>query len=70
MSNSNDQSAGVKFGFILGVATILVVSQLPFSDLSKAQKALAECQKALPRNQRCVIVAVPENNEPIASNSP
>lgn len=68
MSNSNnDQRPGVAVGFILGFALCIAVFNLPWTDNYKAQTAVQECEKTIPRNQHCVIIAIPEN-EPVASN--
>jgi len=74
VSNSNnDQSPGVKLGFIFGFIFAVALSQLPFSDMKKAQDAVNECQLHLSRDQYCKIVAVPENNTAnaaVSSNRP
>jgi quinol-cytochrome oxidoreductase complex cytochrome b subunit len=47
---------GISWGIILFVLFL----NLPFTDNSKAQKAIQDCEKNLPRNQHCKITAIPE----------
>lgn len=46
-------------GFCVGVTLVGVILTLPNSKLEIASKALTECEKTLPRNQKCMIIAVP-----------
>lgn len=47
-------------GWLLGFFVCGFLFSLPFTDNYKAQKAKQECEKTLPRNQHCVISAIPE----------
>lgn len=62
MQKNNDISApsAAALGVAIGCAVSLIVSTLPFSSSEKYRVAKQECEKSLPRDQYCVIVAVPE----------
>jgi hypothetical protein len=45
-------------GFTLGFLFAIILNCLPFSDRSKAIKAINECEKNLPRNQHCILTAI------------
>ena len=47
---------GVWFGWVI----MMGVSALPSSYSEMARSAMDECEKTLPRNQTCVIIAVPK----------
>jgi len=57
-------------GFAVGVFGTAVLGTLlnllPGSYRSMAADAIAECQKSLPRDQTCVVVAVPKDVSVIA----
>jgi hypothetical protein len=40
----------------------LLIALLPYS-FTQAKDALEQCEKSLPRNQKCVIIAVPEDKK-------
>jgi len=48
------------FGFICGMAFIFAATTSPWSIASKANNAIIECQKELPRNQKCEVFAMPQ----------
>lgn len=48
--------AGVVIGFVLCAA----VASLPGSKINIYDRAKEQCERSLPRDQHCVIVAVPE----------
>ena len=58
--NQNSEVVVTSFlvGFLAAVLSFLVISALYPGNLS--QDLLDECEKTLPRNQNCVIIAVPE----------
>jgi hypothetical protein len=45
-----------------GIILFVLFLNLPFTNNSKAQKAIQECEKTLPRNQHCEITATPKEN--------
>ena len=47
-------------GFFVGVALMLGLSLLPSATHRIYMEAKAECEKPLPRDQHCKIIAVPE----------
>jgi hypothetical protein len=52
------------FGYACGVFTgITLIASLqscvPDSSVNVTHKAIADCEKSLPRDQKCVIIAVP-----------
>jgi hypothetical protein len=51
-------------GFLGGtVITVwLLIALLPYS-FTQAKDALEQCEKSLPRDQKCVIIAVPEDKK-------
>jgi hypothetical protein len=53
------------FGMSWGIVLFVILISLPFTYNSKAQKAIQECEKTLPRNQHCEITAIP-----VLENSP
>lgn len=48
------------FGFIVGACILAIVAASPWSAMAKANKALADCEKDLPRSQRCEVTATPK----------
>lgn len=46
-------------GFLAGVIAIVLVAHIPGSILDVAKTAKKECEKHLPRDEHCVIIAVP-----------
>ena len=60
-------SEGV-FGFFLGILfgvalAGLIQSVNPSASVNIVSKAMAECEKSLPRDQKCVIIAVPPSRD-------
>ncbi len=60
MNNSNP--AGF---FLLGIFTGIIIFSMslmviPGTKLKTAETAIEECEKTLPRNQHCIITAIPE----------
>lgn len=53
--------------FFLGMffAFWLLIIIIAFSDnlINQANKAIAECERSLPRDQYCTITAIPKTNE-------
>ena len=47
-------------GMFVGWIVVVWLSTYPGSYRTMAVDALEECQKTLPRNQSCVIIAVPK----------
>ena len=59
MSENNETGAffiGIVVGFCI-IATISVI--FPSEQVKQYKNAINECEKTLPRNQHCVVVAVP-----------
>jgi hypothetical protein len=51
---------GFFFGILFGVTlTGLIQAVNPSASVNIVSKAMAECEKSLPRDQKCVIIAVP-----------
>ena len=58
-----------KTGFLLAFVLFAVLNSLPFADAARVRKAIAECEKNLPRDQSCDVqgVVVPAwSSEPTA----
>jgi len=60
-------SEGV-FGFVFGImAGVLLLGVIqaanPSSWVNIVNKAMTECEKSLPRDQKCVIIAVPPSRD-------
>lgn len=45
-------------GFILATVVIGVIANLPFSNVTKYDKAIKECEKSLPRDKHCKVIGV------------
>ena len=56
----NDNIPTFLYGMSFGIILFGLFLQLPSTYHSKAQKAIEECEKTLPRNQHCQISATPE----------
>jgi hypothetical protein len=54
-----DITYGFCIGVIVGVMIVVLLNVLPWSYLAKAKVAVQECESTLPRNEECVITAVP-----------
>jgi hypothetical protein len=48
------------FGWVVAFGVAGVINTLPFMDAAIYKAAKIECEKSLPRDQRCVINMVPE----------
>ena len=46
-------------GVFVGIAAVVLLNALPSAYLAKAKAAVRECESALPRNEKCIITAVP-----------
>lgn len=55
-------ATGISVGFMFFVAISIATNADPALG-RKAHKAKTQCEQTLPRNQRCVITAVPEEIE-------
>ncbi len=47
-----------KTGFLLAFILFAVLNSLPFADAARFRKAIAECEKNLPRDQTCDVKGV------------
>jgi hypothetical protein len=51
-------------GFLGGIVITFWLCMVLIPDLlTQAEDALKQCEKSLPRDQKCVIIAVPENKK-------
>lgn len=51
-------SASFLIGVLVGVFGLLVIVSHPSSNVSLYKAAIAECEKSLPRDQKCKVIAV------------
>ena len=55
---------GFIFGILAGIALVGVIQAAnPSASVNIVSKAMAECEKSLPRDQKCVIIAVPPSRD-------
>jgi hypothetical protein len=54
-----DTASGFGIGLIVGVVIVVLLNALPWSYLAMAKAAVRDCESALPRNEKCIITAVP-----------
>lgn len=55
---------GFIFGIICGITLIGAIQQFnPGAAVNVVAKAMNECEKSLPRDQKCVIVAIPPSKD-------
>lgn len=55
---------GVLLGAILGIVLhSILLYTVPSSPIRMIQEKINECEKDLPRSQKCVIIAVPKQNQ-------
>ncbi len=54
---------GVLIGFIAGVITVSAVAHMPSSKMSIMHEMVKDCEKSLPRDQHCKIIALPISKE-------
>ncbi len=55
---------GFFFGILFGVTlTGLIQAVNPSVSVNIVNKAMTECEKTLPRDQKCVIIAVPPSRD-------
>ena len=59
MSKMENFIGGIAFGIWL----ILGMLSLPGSEISKIDKIKQECERSLPRNQTCKLIAVPNQQK-------
>lgn len=45
-------------GFVLATVVIGVIANLPFSNVTKYDNAIKECEKILPRDKHCKVIGV------------
>jgi hypothetical protein len=50
-------------GIMLGFSFTLIILNLPFTDHYKARQAIKQCEQTLPRNQHCMITAIPKDKD-------
>ena len=56
-------TGGVLVGSVLVCLFLGLLHNNPDSYYTLADNAIKECEYALPRNQRCIITAIPEENQ-------
>ena len=55
---------GFIFGIVIGIALVGVIQAVnPSASVNIVAKAMNECEKSLPRDQKCVIVAIPPSKD-------
>lgn len=60
----NEGVFGFFFGILFGVVLVgLIQTFNPDSSVNIVSKAMAQCEKSLPRDQKCVIIAVPPSKD-------
>lgn len=61
MYKHHDSFAGLFLGFIVGgLFTVIFAVNFPGTITYKAISAKEECEKSLPRDQHCIITAIPK----------
>lgn len=50
---------GLVTGFIIGVIAVVLVAHIPGSVIETSKTAIKNCEKHLPRDEHCVIIAIP-----------
>ena len=48
-------------GFVVAILIIGVIANLPFSNVTKYNDAIKECEKSLPRDKYCKVIGVIDN---------
>lgn len=48
------------FGIFLAAISCIILSCIPGSKIYEYDKAISKCEKSLPRDQTCVITAIPK----------
>ena len=61
MPDATDEFWG---GVILTTIVVVCLNLMPWAYRTQAVKALEECEKTLPRNQECMITAIPKEQTP------
>jgi len=60
----SDGFFGFIFGIVVGIALVAVIQAAnPSASVNIVAKAMNECEKSLPRDQKCVIVAIPPSKD-------
>lgn len=60
-NNSETVPISIMFGIIIGIMfTVVLYEFLPASTKVKADSVIELCEQNLPRNQHCVLTAIPE----------
>lgn len=55
---------GFIFGIVIGIALVGVIQAVnPSASVNIVTKAMMECEKSLPRDQKCVIIAIPPSRD-------
>jgi len=60
MSEQRMDGLSFIFGLILGACIVTLVAASPWSLVAKANRAIAQCEKDLPRSHICEVTAVPK----------
>lgn len=56
----NNDLFGYFFGVMTGIALVAALQHFnPDSYINIASKAITECEKSLPRDEKCIIIAIP-----------
>lgn len=50
-------------GIFIGLLIVITVVQSPSSNLSQYRAKIEECEKSLPRDQHCTLIAIPVDKE-------
>lgn len=50
-------------GFVFATVVIGVMANLPFSNVTKYDNAIKECEKSLPRDKHCKVIGVVEDGK-------
>lgn len=49
--------------FLYGILFGCLINTLPFADSQKYKEAIELCEKSLPRDQQCEVIAIPDKNQ-------
>ena len=60
----SDGFFGFIFGIVVGIALVGVIQAVnPSASVNIVAKVMNECEKSLPRDQKCTIIAVPPSKD-------
>ena len=60
----SDGYFGFIFGIVIGIALVGVIQAVnPSASVNIVAKVMNECEKSLPRDQKCTIIAVPPSKD-------